>query len=304
MAAHRAWRVRNLIANGNPVSCSELEMRTVEGGPNVCVGGTPIANGYYGRGYEIAKAFDGLKTDGNEWASNRNDALAWIGYDFGAGNEKDIVEIAYTARQYYGSQSPNTAVLEYSDDLVDWEPLFPINFGVFSNAETKIASAPESVPVGANPHRHWAIFFTEYTSGICSGRDAELRSYPGGPDITNLVPAEFADGGHFSVWVANRLFDNDPNSTFAGYGFVSAFFYQDVTIEEFTWTLRNGGGNNYQAPVSGYVAYSDNGVDWTPAWDWEFEAPFLDGSTRIATNPNPGEGGGGGGRRRQATVVC
>ena len=134
MAAHRYWRLQvRLTAYNDWVGLGELQMRTSIGGMNVATGGTPSASAVYAT-YTAAKAFDGLTTDtgvGNGWwtgVRNIGDtglgSFAWLKYDFGAGNEKDIQEIAIFAPGTGGVpvwDMPTAWNFQYSDDNVNWK---------------------------------------------------------------------------------------------------------------------------------------------------------------------------------------
>jgi hypothetical protein len=287
--AHRYWRVRGLSNNGDPMACSELELRTVIGGPTVCTGGTPISRADYGGGYAKAYAFDGLRTDGHEWAAPGSSAgVEWIGYDFGAGNDKEIVEVSYTARQFFGTQSPNVAALEYSDNGTTWSLAFILAFNSFANGETKVRTVPDPLPTGANPHYYWRLYFFSPSGGFASARDGEIHLSIGGADITDTAPILYADSGHFSNWSFDRMFDNNISTLIAlnipGWG--SMQFASPTTIEEIKWRARDGGGSNYQVPYSGAVQYSDDGVTWTDYWYWE-EPTWADDETKTLSNPGP-----------------
>jgi hypothetical protein len=297
MAAHRYWRVRAIQANGFPNGAAEVELRTVIGGSTVTTGGTAISSGDYSGGYDKSYAFDGNPTDGHEWAGNAADG-SWIGYDFGAGNEKDIVEVAYTARQFYGAQSPYIASLDYSDDGSAWTPSFSIKFGYFAGGETKVRSQVPAPDPGVNPHKWWRIIF-DTSTGYCSGSEGELHLVPGGPDVTADLPIAFSDGGHYSDWSFSRMFDDDSGSLTACSGYGQAEFGDPVTLEEFVWTCRSGGGANYQVPLTGRVAYSDDGSTFTDAWSWD-AVSWTDGETKTFTNPDAGTGPA---RRRRMIVV-
>ena len=124
MAAHRYWRIAVNQNNGSTqfVSLAELEMRIVAGGANQCTGGTAFASTVTA-GWEAAKAFDGIKNQDAGWACASNHvASASVGYDFGSGNAKDIVEIAVTSRQINLDQQPSVFTLEASDNGLDWRP--------------------------------------------------------------------------------------------------------------------------------------------------------------------------------------
>lgn len=122
MAAHRYWRVFHLTVNGGEyASWAEIEMFETIGGANVCVGGTASASSFYGVGYEPSVAFDGNKTTDAFWTTVQyQQNNSWIMYDFGAGNEKDIVEFAVTSRQASLNQTPRDFYLQWSDDSISW----------------------------------------------------------------------------------------------------------------------------------------------------------------------------------------
>lgn len=129
MTAHRYWRLfiadnfEPSGANRYYTSLTELEMFTTVGGSNVCTGGTAIASSdYTGDGWSMNNAFDVAKNVDIGWAANNVAPPAWIGYDFGAGNEKDVVQYSFTVRSSAGSmtQSPRIFTLQYSDDGIEW----------------------------------------------------------------------------------------------------------------------------------------------------------------------------------------
>lgn len=131
MAAHRYWRIRCRVVNGDTDSITtigELQMRTSLGGSNVATGGTPIASSQYSATYPATKAFDGLTTDnafGSRWASAvpGTGVQPWLGYDFGAGNEKDIQEIVIYvpgSTDLALKQFPVAFDWQYSDDNATW----------------------------------------------------------------------------------------------------------------------------------------------------------------------------------------
>lgn len=124
MVAHRYWRVRMVPQSGNYAGCGELEFRETIGGPDVVGGGTAFASTIYSGTYSAARAYDGNVS--TYWCST-NSAQNWfIGYDFGAGNEKDIHEIAWTGNTYSNAYSPKQINVEWSDDNATWTELFNI----------------------------------------------------------------------------------------------------------------------------------------------------------------------------------
>jgi hypothetical protein len=132
MSAHRYWRVYITGAQNNPyVSAAEIQMFTATGGPNVCSGGTAFASSYYApEARTPPTAFDGNTNTSTSWTNSgaTNPSVAnpeWIGYDFGAGNDKDIIGFNWFLRNdgFWG-QAPSNFKLQYSDDNVSWTDRF------------------------------------------------------------------------------------------------------------------------------------------------------------------------------------
>jgi len=117
--AHRYWRVNvtQTYTSGNQVSCAELELHSVIGGPNVATGGTPIASSNDGDTPD--RCFDGNPS--TYWASATSTLPQWIGYDWGSGNTAGpIVEIKWTARNCCQAQEPIAFDVDYSDNGSIW----------------------------------------------------------------------------------------------------------------------------------------------------------------------------------------
>lgn len=134
--SHRYWRVlvtKNQALSG--VSCIELTMHESVGGPNVATGGVAAASSSY-PGWPASNAFDGTSAG---WDSNGT-VPAWISYDFGAGNERDIVQITIMSRvDSYYYFAPAVARMEFSDDGISFAPrqFFNVSATWSSGGETK-----------------------------------------------------------------------------------------------------------------------------------------------------------------------
>lgn len=124
MAAHRFWRLFIYTPNDPGLTVSticELEMFDAVGGANVCTSGTAISSSDHPAPWTRDKAFNGVKTGDEGWASGVNQQYnCWIGYDFGAGNAKDVVEFAIISRINSLGQTPKDFELQYSDDGYFW----------------------------------------------------------------------------------------------------------------------------------------------------------------------------------------
>ena len=117
MAAHRYWRLWiRTTSVGSYVCISELDFRATIGGSDQCAGGTAIESGHYPT-LDAARAFDNdAETD---WGVDVYSAPAYLGYDFGADNDKEVEEVMVKARAYT-NDGPSDFTLEYSDDGTTW----------------------------------------------------------------------------------------------------------------------------------------------------------------------------------------
>jgi hypothetical protein len=117
MTPRRFWRLQMLKQASNGFALDELQFRTVVSGGQAATGGTPIESGHFGS--EVpANAFDGATS---KWAGGALSGLEYLGYDFGAGNEVDIVEVAiksYTSEQ---AQTPYIFLVQKGDDGICWK---------------------------------------------------------------------------------------------------------------------------------------------------------------------------------------
>ncbi len=126
-------------------------MRTSIGGSNVVSGGTASASSEYSASYSAAKAFDGSVATDNGWLSG-NHAYEWLQYDFGAGNDKDIVEIvlktpAASGSGIVSSNLPVYGVCQASDDAFAWNDVFYFGGMTQSFAQTFTFSTPKSASI-------------------------------------------------------------------------------------------------------------------------------------------------------------
>ena len=117
MAVHRYWRLWCYAPTGYN-AIGEVEMRAAEGGADQLSGGTPSASSVYQAGYEADHACDG--DTGTTWISESVITSSWWQYDFGAGNELEIVEIAMIPRVAVYTQNMGSFILKFSDDGIIW----------------------------------------------------------------------------------------------------------------------------------------------------------------------------------------
>lgn len=120
MAAHRYWRLYLRHHASGYLGAANIEFRSSIGGADLCSGGTVLYSTQYNS--TTASAANAFDSDGaTEWAttSQSANAFSFIGYDFGAGVEVDIVEILWRASTL-PVRSPQDFVLQYSDNGSAW----------------------------------------------------------------------------------------------------------------------------------------------------------------------------------------
>jgi hypothetical protein len=96
---------------------TEIEFRGSTGGADLTGSGTAISSSEYSGSYLDDYAFD--DNSGTQWIANTN-RLSYIGYDFGSGNDVDVVEISYTNGSIGEYTRLNQFDLQYSDDGTTW----------------------------------------------------------------------------------------------------------------------------------------------------------------------------------------
>jgi hypothetical protein len=112
--AARYWRlyIRRNVNTATYDNITEIELREGVGGTDVTGSGTASASSG-----TAANAFD--NNTGTVWTSS-NQWTDWIAYDFGAGVQKAITEVAISANSTFPSDAPATWSLQYSDDNSNW----------------------------------------------------------------------------------------------------------------------------------------------------------------------------------------
>lgn len=142
MAAHRYWRLFvGASASSAYVTIGELMLATTPGGASVATGGTPSASSSYSGSTTPDKAFDG--TLGTTCWNSAATYSAWLQYDLGAGNEKDIVEIRiyFPSSGSNVSEAPSSFLLYWSDNGQTWTRQSQWSGQVFTAGETKTLDA-------------------------------------------------------------------------------------------------------------------------------------------------------------------
>jgi hypothetical protein len=158
MAAHRYWRINITAVNaGSRTRIVEVEMRLTAGGADQCTGGTASASNTT-IGFSAAEAFDDIGgTLDNGW--DRAAAASWLKYDFGAGNDKDITEVAITP-SVYPTYTPKNFSIEWSDDNAAWTALVTLtNITAWTSHGRKVFDSTGEIADSsiAAACRYWAL---------------------------------------------------------------------------------------------------------------------------------------------------
>lgn len=320
MSAHRYWRVNVTLCNGrNFVGCAEMEMFTAVGGSDVCSGGTALQSSNFGGG-PAANAFD--NSGSTNWYSGNGALPEYLGYDFGSGNDKDIVGFSWVPRNdgFANSDAPNTGTLQYSDDGSTWttrfsfsgqsgwsiaekrnfyDPALPIDCTVTtSNAQSTLCGDL------SNHHRYWRMYVTAVagkSDGSFGLRELQMREAVGGTDVITGSHTVTADSEFGGLPVSNAVDDNTGTTYASGTGglphWVKVDFGTGKNIAEVAWMPRAGSDAD-QAPIDFTIDYSDDNSSWTTKFTAKGLANQDVFSTTLTTLS--ADGGYGGAVRAQA----
>lgn len=195
--AHRYWRL--VGENGTGVNFYVIDFRLYSdydsAAVNLVGSGTAIC-GSYSSTYTPDKAFNG--STGSYWSSANvtanswDQAKTWVGYDFGSGNDKDIVAFAV----YFNNNAPISVRLEYSDDGTTWTTqsthvLRNRNVSLY-DWQTYVSVPDDSALTG---HRFWRINgIAPYTTTDYAWRTNEIEFR----DSSNVVLTGYKSSAYYS----------------------------------------------------------------------------------------------------------
>lgn len=281
MAAHRYWRINIAnVNNGSAAQIPELELRSAISGADQTGSGTASASSVQTTGREADKAFD--NSAGTTWTANTT--ASWLAYDFGAGNSKDIVEIAISTGAWNVDTLPLEFALEYSDDGSTWTNSFSISKAGWSASTTYTFSAP-----GAGPaYRNWRLYSATLNgANVMSCAEMELRIATGGADQTGSGTAT-SDSNTVSH-TASSAFDNSASTYWESNTALPHWIAYDFgsgnakNVTQIAFTARNDVNGPSQSPNAFDVQYGDNGVTWKTKWSVNAQSGWTAGETRTFT---------------------
>jgi hypothetical protein len=139
-------------------------------------------------------------------------------------------------------------------------------------------------PVGDGAHTYWRVLWPGVTNGYAGVAEMEMRATDGGADqCSGGTP--IASGyyeSHPSFAPANA-FDNSTSSEWAaqttgGEAWLGYQFASPVEVRQVHMAPRLG--QPEQLPRQGRFQFSDDGVSWTTAWEWQKTWSVADAVTR------------------------
>lgn len=300
IGSHRYWRI-NITDNGtgaNDVAgLIELQWHTDANGYGSHVtGATVTADTEFDGSHLAGNAADHHPVDagGDVWASTNSSFPHWLAFDFGSGNDAEVMGLTILGRNDSNvTQSPTAFDVQFSDDGSSWTTAWSESGLSWVGQEVKHFLSPNASAYTGSPHgshEYWRMFYAEDDGGtIASASEIEMRSAPSGADqATGGTPT---DGGNFGGFGASNAFDNNNSTSFFGVGsgtsasWVQYQFASAEEIAEITWRNRGDAEAN-QAPRQLVVMYSDDGSTWTMAWSVNNSTGWSLGQTRTFTDPN------------------
>lgn len=293
MAAHRHWRLYVEDNDGGAsIVVAELEMYESPLGENVCTGGTASASSAVGSGLAseaFNQSMDLSISDNVGWkVSSATDE--WLAYDFGAGNEKDIVAIGIWSRGT--GTPPKDFRLEYSDNGSDWTVLFSVaGSSGWGSKEFRRFVHPDNEPSYASyphgSHDDWRLFGFPENDDSVAAAEIQMRASVGGADQctggTATASSEFS--GSFG---ASKAFDDNPSSLWStGTDRVAAWIrYQFVAAVDVVEVLIRARSSLPGQTYEGFgLQWKDGAGAWTTAWYVDGEIGWTDGEERTFTDP-------------------
>lgn len=287
MANHRYWRIYATANNGSSnCSVGELQFRTTAGGADQCTGGTAIESDH-GGAYVAANAFDD-NTGTFWWTSTARPN--WIGYDFGAGNEKDIVEVSMAPRSdgyYY--ETPGDFKLQYSDNGTDWTDSQGWEGQIWSSATARVFTSGT---------RRYKIVITHNNAsdaGNIAIAEMEIHTSISGSDVCS-GGASFGTGQLSDSYAPSKAFDNDTGTMWnqgwvsncgVGYDFATSQIILEYTVRS------RGDGCPGDAPKDWTFQRTTDGLTWTTVGTETNQTSWSAGEVRTFTTTEEAPSSGG-----------
>lgn len=275
MAAHRYWRI---VGTDFP---SYIEVRTAKmytayglDAVDVCTGGTAIASSTYG-GYPPSNAFD--TSTGSTWSTSGAGGEQWIGYDFGAGNEKDIVAFALHTSSYV----PTNIYLDYSDDGANWtrQSSHLNDSGKWTQGALRGFTSQKQNSGAGHAFWRWLGTAGPANNSLNCFSDIKLLDQDGVNRLKDAVTEIQTNGAYQpNAFWAGRMLDDDLSTEYRGPNTYPCWIVLRLgeRVDASALVVSIGGGYDAYVPTDASIQYSDDGENWTTAKE-------LTGLTWLAT---------------------
>lgn len=300
MAAHRYWRicVTSNAAGGSgsagdaDVTLTDVELRTAAGGSDATGSGSASANNAR-FGSSAAAAFD---TQPYTFWKFTADASNWLKYDFGAGNDKDIVEVALTCGLATGF-APRDFTVQWSDDASAWTTVMTVTGATeWTPGQRRTFNSSGETPTPDPPAacRYWRLVVSavQGSGGVPEIAKLQLRESVGGADATGSGsafsgttifygnPANAFDSNASTVWSPSNGVAGENSAL--GYDFGSGV---TKNIAEIAITTHPTDAN--LSPTTFILQRSSDKLGWVGTFEVSGSTGWVAGETRtFAATPS------------------
>ena len=255
MAAHRYWRLQvHSFEYAGRLNLNILEFREVAGVAQQATGGTPLGDG----GATLPNLFDNNNTTVMVAFDGTYPRPQSYGYDFGSGNEIDVVEIGYHTNNWW---YPKVISVWFSDNGTDW---IPTNYAT-QPAHAEYTDYTFTVAPRVNPV-YWGVLF-HGISGTVKIAEMDMYEVGNGAEISNFNQ-EWNDSG---ITDPDHAFNNnwsDNAQIYAGTEpkkigcMFNDFYYTNSDPEIEFIDLRSDQSDGITIPESFSIVSSENLTDW------------------------------------------
>lgn len=293
-ATARYWR---LVFEWGSTSNSEMglweiELRASSGGADETTTDTSKAtsSSNRGAGTEAYRATD--NNGGTEWRTNANQSIgSWWKWDFGAGNEKEIVEVYWTTRAD-NSLPPEYVLIQRSSDNSLWTDVW--DQYTSTSASPVTITLPTGSPTGGVNFWRLRAPAGGSDSTYCTVAKIQMRATSGGADVAEDTTTGLGINSSRSAYtqMANQAFDTNSSSLWQSAAsqnigaWIGKNFFDHIApadLEEVVVTAPTGAEMS-QTPFWGVIEKStDAGVNWTPMWHWQSPSSWTTGQTQTFT---------------------
>jgi hypothetical protein len=279
MAAHRYWRIYiTESVSASNLDIREVEFRTSISGADVTGSGTASASSEAG-GFEASKAFD--NSSGTTWYTSSATRPQWLAYDFGSGNDQDIVEVQITS--WSEAEHIRSWQFQHSDDGSAWTTLWTIEYDKSLPTNTSRTYSATDTPTMNGAYTFWRIRATTVDGGTAFGvMEMEWRD-GGGTDQASGGKAFASSNDNSANWPELAYNDAPTTTPWASFGAPPAWngyrWSGSTDIRAIAVTARTDGFHS-QSPKDFVIEYWD-GSAYQTAYTPSSQTGWTSGETRV-----------------------